>query len=97
MLIEQNTNAGKAIINVKKKHIGSAIRAIGTVVNDIAIEYPLVAAPDVDNDAHWAALMIDGIAAVISSTETFLVIAGTLGPIRVNKPSGDNVGIKHDW
>ena len=103
IVIEQNTDAGKKIINVRRKHIGSAIRAVGVVVNDIAIEAPLVASPDVDNDAHWTPLMIydkvsdAGIAAILSADETMLVIAGTLGPIRINKPAGDDVGIAHDW
>lgn len=101
MIIDQNVNAGTAIINVGQKHIGSAIRAVGVVVNDIAIEAPLVASPDIDNDAHWTPLMMDigGVetAAIISSGNTMPVIDGVLGPIRINKPAGDNVGIAHDW
>ena len=97
VLIEQNTNAGKAIINVKQKHIGSAIRAVGTVVNDIAIERPLVAAPEVDNDAHWTAHNMDNVAVVFNDADPMWVITGTLGPIRINKPAGDDVGVNHDW
>lgn len=97
MLIEQSTSAGKKIINVKQKHIGSAIRVVGTIANDVAIEYPLVVSPDEDNDAHWTALMMDSTAVVLSNINTMWVIAGTLGPIRINKPAGDNVGIEHIW
>ena len=97
MLIPQNTSVGKKIIEVGQKHIGAAIRVVGVIVNDIAIERPLVASPDVDNDAHWTAQNMDGVAVVLNDTDPMWVITGTLGPIRVNKPAGDNVGIKISW
>jgi len=97
MLIEQNTDAGKALIEVKQKHIGSAIRVIGVITNDIAIERPLVISPDVDNDAHWTAQKMENVAVVLNDEDPMWVITGTLGPIRINKPAGDDVGINHDW
>lgn len=97
VLIEQSTSAGKKLIDVKQKHIGSAIRAIGVITTDIAIERPLTDAPDVDNDAHWTAQKMDAVAVVLNDDDPMWVITGTLGPIRINKPAGDNVGIKHDW
>ncbi len=97
MLIDQSTAAGTAVINVGQKHIGSAIRVVGTISNDIPIEYPLVDIPDIGDDTHWASITMDNNDVVLGAANTMWVIAGVLGPIRINKPAGDNVGIKHVW
>lgn len=97
MLIEQSTAAGTMMIKVGQKHIGAAIRVIGIVTTDIAIERPLVRDPDVDNDDHWTAENMDDAAVVLNDADPMWVINGTLGPIRINKPAGDDVGVEIVW
>jgi hypothetical protein len=97
MLIKRTTEEVRAIFEVQKYHKDSSLRVIGTITQPITIETPVVAMPDVNNDADWQQLTSEGTLYQLDPDNTILVINGALGLLRIHKPAGDDLAVDWKW
>lgn len=104
MLIEQSTDAAKKAINIQKYMIGSTFKVVGTITAAIIIEIPTIPVPEdvmtvafEAEDANWQQMTDGALAYQLDEDNLSKVLDGALGWIRLNKQSGDDVGIEHKW
>lgn len=75
----------------KSYQIGGAscvLALVGVVTTEtVAIEIPAVHHPDEAVDAHWTALVQDGVAVVLDATANAILLEGNL-LVRLNKSAG---------
>jgi hypothetical protein len=93
IIIPETPDEKKVVITVTGGDVGSALKAIGTVTNTIAIEEPVVEEPDTDNDAHWKPMIYGPTTYVLDGTHGMQIVDGILGVLRIHKPAGDTLAV----
>ena len=97
MLIDQGNTEIKLAVDFSRLRIGSSLKVVGTIVNPILFEIPIVGDPDETNDAHWQQMTTGSTAWQLDADNLILIVDGSLGLLRLNKPAGDNVGVRNKW
>jgi hypothetical protein len=97
MLIPRTSDEVRVTFEVQKYHKDSSLRVNGLITNPIPIEIPVVADPDVDNDAHWQQMTSDTTLYQLDPDNTIMTINGALGLLRLHKPAGDDLSVDWKW